>query len=89
MTKILHVKADDQSIVPYGEKVQRRQAVFIPLDLPPVILGIGIRYVSVKILDNTAKICYNKCTLWGISAVGSASHWQCGGQGFESPMLHH
>ena len=26
---------------------------------------------------------------WGISAVGSASHWQCGGQGFESPMLHH
>ncbi len=25
---------------------------------------------------------------WGISAVGSASHWQCGGQGFESPMLH-
>ena len=24
----------------------------------------------------------------GISAVGSASHWQCGGQGFESPMLH-
>ncbi len=25
---------------------------------------------------------------WGISAAGSASHWQCGGQGFESPMLH-
>ncbi len=25
---------------------------------------------------------------WGISAVGSASHWQCGGQGFKSPMLH-
>ena len=25
---------------------------------------------------------------WGISAVGSASHWQCEGQGFESPMLH-
>lgn len=24
----------------------------------------------------------------GISAVGSASHWQCGGQGFKSPMLH-
>lgn len=26
--------------------------------------------------------------IWGISAVGSASHWQCGGQGFKSPMLH-
>ena len=24
----------------------------------------------------------------GISAVGSAPHWQCGGQEFESPMLH-
>lgn len=21
--------------------------------------------------------------------TGSAPHWQCGGQGFESPMLHH
>ena len=26
--------------------------------------------------------------LWGISAAGSAQHWQCWGQGFESPMLH-
>ena len=26
--------------------------------------------------------------VWGISAAGSAPHWQCGGQGFESPMLH-
>ena len=25
---------------------------------------------------------------WGISAVGSAPHWQCGGHGFESRMLH-
>ena len=24
----------------------------------------------------------------GISAVGSAPHWQCGGQGFKSPILH-
>ena len=24
----------------------------------------------------------------GISAVGSAPQWHCGGQGFESPMLH-
>ena len=25
----------------------------------------------------------------GISAAGSAPHWQCGGHGFESRMLHH
>lgn len=25
--------------------------------------------------------------LWGISAAGSASHWQCEGHGFESRML--
>ena len=24
----------------------------------------------------------------GISAVGSAPHWQCGGHGFKSRMLH-
>lgn len=24
---------------------------------------------------------------WGVSAVGSARHWQCRGQGFESPTL--
>ena len=32
-------------------------------------------------------ITYN--LFWGISAVGSAQHWQCWGQGFKSPMLHH
>src|SRR5690349_8232637 len=26
---------------------------------------------------------------WGCSSVGRASHWQCEGQGFESPHLHH
>ena len=26
--------------------------------------------------------------VWGISAAGSAPHWQCGGHGFESRMLH-
>src|SRR5690348_7308561 len=25
---------------------------------------------------------------WGCGAAGSAPHWQCGGQGFESPQLH-
>ena len=27
-------------------------------------------------------------TMRGISAAGSAPHWQCGGHGFESRMLH-
>ena len=27
-------------------------------------------------------------SIWGISAVGSAPHWQCGGHGFKSRMLH-
>ena len=27
-------------------------------------------------------------TNWGIGAVGSAPHWQCGGHGFKSRMLH-
>ena len=42
-------------------------------------------------LDKFPEFCYLIIIIkiWGISAVGSASHWQCGGQGFESPMLHH
>ncbi len=31
-------------------------------------------------------MCYNKIAR-GVSAVGSAQHWQCWGQGFESPTL--
>ena len=31
---------------------------------------------------------YGILELWGISAVGSVPHWQCGGHGFESRMLH-
>ena len=41
----MYVKADDESILPYGEEVQRRQAAFLPLDLSTVVLGIGIRGV--------------------------------------------
>ena len=35
-------------------------------------------------------VCYNIFVInkRGISAVGSASHWQCEGQGFKSLMLH-
>ena len=41
-------------------------------------------------LDKSSILWYNIKVIfrWGISAAGSASHWQCGGQGFESPMLH-
>ena len=41
-----------------------------------------------KTLDKGKNICYNEKHIRGISAVGSAQHWQCWGQGFESPMLH-
>ena len=39
---MLSVKANDESILSYGEEVQRRQAAFMPLDLSTVVLGIGI-----------------------------------------------
>ena len=44
-----------------------------------------------KITKNrfTKRIGYdNIAPVRGISAVGSAQHWQCWGQEFESPMLH-
>ena len=30
----------------YGEEVQRRQAVCMPLDLSTVVLGIGIKFMN-------------------------------------------
>ena len=30
----------------YGEEVQRRQTVFMPLDLSAVVLGVGIIFVA-------------------------------------------
>ena len=39
----MYVKADNESILSYGEEVQRRQAAFLPLDLSTVVLGIGMR----------------------------------------------
>ena len=41
---MLYVKADDESILSYGEEVQRRQTVFMPLDLSTVVLGISINH---------------------------------------------
>ena len=43
---MMYVKADDESILPYGEEVQRRQTAFLPLDLSTVVLGIGIRIID-------------------------------------------
>ena len=39
---MMYVKADDESILSYGEEVQRRHAAFMPLDLSTVVSGIGI-----------------------------------------------
>ena len=42
-----------------------------------------------KALDKSGEMWYDRgVTEWGVSAVGSAQHWQCWGQGFESPTLH-
>ncbi len=41
-----------------------------------------------KKLLTKAQLCDRIYKSRGISAVGSAQHWQCWGQGFESPMLH-
>ena len=40
------------------------------------------------ILPKSVVIYFHIIPLRGISAAGSAPHWQCGGQGFEPPMLH-
>ncbi len=44
---MMYVKADDESILSYGEEVQRRHTAFMPLDLSTVVSGIGIRRTSV------------------------------------------
>ncbi len=41
---MMYVKADDESILPYGEEVLRRHTAFMPLDLSTVVSGIGIKY---------------------------------------------
>ena len=44
--------------------------------------------LSISPLDRPHEVCYNIKLLRGISAVGSAPQWHCGGQGFDSLMLH-
>ena len=56
----MYVKADDESILPYGEEVQRRHTPFMTLDLSTVVSGIGIRNVTLRyypgdtVIDRTA-----------------------------------
>ena len=57
---MMYVKADDESILPYGEEVQRRRKAFLPLDLSTVVLGIGI-IVNVKYNLTFTIINYLKC----------------------------
>ena len=42
---MMYVKADDESILPYGEEVQRRHTSFMPFDLSAVVLGVGVSAV--------------------------------------------
>ena len=64
-----------------------------------VVLLVSEAYIYIKNLLKNRKtkqtediskndnLCYIE-TARGVSAVGSARHWQCRGQGFESPTLH-
>ena len=49
---MMYVKADDESILSYGEEVQRWQAAFMPLDLSAVVLGVGIIIASREFVCN-------------------------------------
>ncbi len=54
-----------------------------------LICGLGFAEVCGKrkvFIDFYSK--YDILDPWGIGAAGSAPHWQCGGHGFESRMLH-
>ena len=55
----------------------------------PVLFKREILFIFIKKgVYKTDKPCYTITRSRGISAVGSAQHWQCWGQEFESPMLH-
>ena len=43
---MMYVKADDESILSYGEEVQRQHTAFMPLDLSTVVSEIGINKQS-------------------------------------------
>ena len=70
----------------------RRRCFYAPVaelaDAPD--LGSGVFDVKVQVLSGAPTILLPAFLtyLWGISAAGSARHWQCRGQGFKSPMLH-
>src|SRR2546429_6166108 len=69
------------------------EAVQIPEDS-----GLGISFLNKR----RARVCIRQIGFdnggwltrlhhfgWGRSSVGRAPQWHCGGQGFESPRLHH
>ncbi len=58
---MLYVKADDESILPYGEEVQRRQAAFLPLDLSTVVLGVGIRIAKRQFYSEYSQVGKQYC----------------------------
>ena len=41
------------------------------------------------VIDDVEGDCLSFWLLWGCSAVGRAPEWHSGGQGFDSPQLHH
>ena len=45
-------------------------------------------YIIILLLFYRSYVIIILLFIWGIGAVGSAPHWQCGGQEFEPPMLH-
>ena len=55
---------------------------------PINVLLVGISKEFEKSLYKNLFLCYSNPCSRGISAAGSAPHWQCGGQRFESAMLH-
>ena len=45
-------------------------------------------YIIILLLFYKSYVIMTLLFVGGIGAVGSAPHWQCGGQEFEPPMLH-
>ena len=82
------------SALPDNHKIKPQQRLFfllillfgLPAHFLPLIRFFCFKHFHSLFHFSLFTITYN--LFWGISAVGSAQHWQCWGQGFESPMLH-
>ena len=51
--------------------------------------AVNLRPQATKAFDKTTVVITFTDSGWGRSSVGRAPQWHCGGQGFESPRLHH